>query len=167
MFGKRSGIAGEVKSLRGQDTGGLMVAMIFTDERTRQKGEDHLRACEPDDAHELLERGAMPPVGERLQNVLRSRVLSPQEPHVRDAQRIEGSPRFDFTNRAKRRGLLRSGFVRAAASACAVDHANTFALIDRPCQIRGSRAFIVRMRNNQKDVCLVPLIRLGKNFQAL
>jgi len=167
LLGKRHGITGNVKSLRGQDTARLMVAMIFTDERAGQEGEDHLRAREPDDAYELLERGTVPPVGKRLQNILRGCVMSVQEPYVRDAQRIEGPSRFDFANLAKRRSLLRPGLVRAAASARAIDHSDAFVFIGRPRQIRSDRAFIVRVRNNQQDVCLVALIRLGKNLRLL
>src|SRR5258708_9130871 len=48
LLGKRGGIASKVESFRGQDTARLMVALIFTDECTREKSEDQLRAREPE-----------------------------------------------------------------------------------------------------------------------
>src|SRR5258707_2902679 len=54
LLSKRGGFASKVESLRRQDPALLMVAMIFTAERTGQEDADHLRAPEPDDAYKLL-----------------------------------------------------------------------------------------------------------------
>src|SRR5947207_7177473 len=89
-----------------------MVPVVFTNKCSRQKSQHDFRTGQANEAYKLLERNPVIPVRQRLQDVLRRRVLAAEKPHVGDAQRGERVARFDLADDAERRGLLGSGFIR-------------------------------------------------------
>src|SRR5271168_148364 len=144
-----------------------MIAVVLADERPRQESEDDFGPGQADQAYKLFECSAVSPIRKRLQDVLRSGVTSAKKPDVGDSQCLERAPRLDFADFAERRGLLRPGFVGAAAAARSVHHGDALAFVQRPRQIGSGRAFIVGMRNDQKDVGLVTIVGLRKNLGRL
>jgi len=63
--------------------------------------------------------------------------------------------------------LLRSGFIRAAAAARAKNYRYALVFIQRPRQIRRSRALVVGMRHNKENVHFVALIRRRQGLRLL
>src|SRR5437016_11178525 len=129
LLGERGGIARQIECLRRQQAGSLMVPVVFANKCSRQKRQDDFRTSQAKEAHKLFERSAVIPIRQRLQYVLRCRVLAAEKPHIGNAQRRESVPRFDLADGAERRRLLRSGFIRAAAAARAEDNRDTLMLV--------------------------------------
>ena len=144
-----------------------MVAVVFPDECSGKESEDHLRARQTNNAHQLLEAFPVIPIGQRLKHVLRGGILAGEEPHVGNPERGQRVPRFDLSNGAEGPGLLCPSFVRAAAAARAIDYGDAFMLIERPRQIRSRRAFVIRMRHYQQKIRFVPLVGQRQRFWLL
>src|SRR5580704_3005363 len=145
LFGKRDWIASQIESLGGEHARRLVISVILADERARKKCENHFGTREPYETNELLQRGAVAPAGERLQHVLRSRIVAAEKPHIRDSERGESAPSFNFSNCAKRCGLFGAGFIRTTATVGAVYDADAFSFIHCPRQISGCSGFIIGM----------------------
>jgi len=144
-----------------------MVSMVFADKRPGQESKDYFRASQTDQAHELLQRSPVPPVRQRLQDVLRSRILATEKPNICNSQRGQRIPRFDLPDIAQRRGLLSTRFVRTAAAARAKHDRHAFVLVQRPREVRSSRALIVWMRDHQQNIHFVALVRRRKRLWPL
>src|SRR6266571_3592589 len=167
LLGKRNRIACQIERFCRQHSGGLMVAVVFPDERSGKESEDHFRARQTNNAHQLLEAFPVIPIGQRLKHVLRGGILAAQKPYVRNAKRRQGVPRFDLSNGAERRGLLRPSLIGAAAAPRAIDYGDAFMLIERPRQIRSRRAFVIWMRHHQQKIRFVPLVGQRQRFWLL
>jgi len=101
----------------------------------------------------------MIPVRQRLQYVLRRRILTVKKPHVSNPHRGQCISRFNLVDSAERRCLLRSRFIRAAAAARTKHDRHALVLVQRPRKIRRRRALVIRMRHHQENVHFVPLVR--------
>ena len=132
--------------------------MVFANKSSRQESKDDFRASQSNEAHELFECNAMTPIGERLQDVLRSRILSIEKPDVCDAERRQGVARFDLPDVPERRGLLGASFIRAAAATRADNHRHTLVFVQRARKIRCRGSFIVRMRHHEHEIHFVALV---------
>src|SRR5262249_13527714 len=118
-----------------------------------------LRPCEPHDSDKLLEALAVAPVGERIQNILRSSVFSAEKPDFVYAELRARLPGFDFADVRHSRAMLATVIISAASAARAEYHCNSFVLIvDRARQIWRHRAFIVGVRDDHQDVHFVALV---------
>ena len=62
-----------------------MITVIFADENAWEPRDDDFRTGEAHDADKFFEAGAVAPVGERVQNILRSGVFAAEEPDFVDS----------------------------------------------------------------------------------
>src|SRR5260370_28281993 len=113
-----------------------MVPVVFADKCSRQKSEYDFGTSQANKAHELFERNAVIPVCQRLQYILRCRILAAEKPYIGNAQRCECVPRFDLADGAERRRLLPSGFIRPAAPSRSKDDRHALVLVQRARKIR-------------------------------
>src|SRR5260370_10916935 len=120
-----------------------MVPVVFADKCSRQESQDDFRTCQANETHKLLERSAVIPIRQRLQYILRCRVLAAEKPDVGNAQCRESVPRFDLADGAERRRLLRSGFIPAAAAPRPEHTRYSLIAVKPPRQIGRTRAVIV------------------------
>src|SRR5712692_6190944 len=109
----------------------------------------------------------MIPICQRQQHILRRRILAAEKPYVVNPQRREGIPRFNLADRAKRRRLFRSGFVRATAASRSKDDRHTFVLVQSSRKIRRCCPLVVWMRHNKENVHFVALVRQRKRLGLL
>src|SRR5438552_3860798 len=143
-----------------------MVPVVLTNKCSRQKSQHDFRTGQANEAYKLLERNTVIPVRQRLQDVLRCRVLPAEKPHVGNAQRYESVARLDLADDAERRGLLGSGFIRATAAARAEDNGYSLVLVERPREIGSSCAFVIGMCNHEQDVRFVALDRKSTRLNS-
>src|ERR1700674_2800912 len=114
-----------------------MVPVVFANKCSRQKRQDDFRTSQANEAHKLFERSAVIPVRQRLQYVLRCRVLAAEKPHIGNAQRRECVTCFDLADGAERRRLLRSGFIRSTAAARAKHNCYSLMFVECTRKKRG------------------------------
>jgi hypothetical protein len=107
------------------------------------------------------------PTGKRLQHILRRRVASVDEPHVRDFQLRERLPRFDLADVAERGSLFRTRFIGSAASTRSEYDAGALALVHRLGEISRGGCFVIRMCHHQQDIQLVALVGSRQRFHVL
>src|ERR1700736_1491347 len=119
------------------------------------------------EANKLLERSAVIPVRQRLQYVLRCRILAAEKPHVANSQSRESVPRFDLADGTERRRLLRSGLIRAAAAARAKHNCYSLMFVECARKIRRSRALVIGMRHDEENIRFVALVRQRERFRLL
>ncbi len=167
LLRKRNWVARQIERFGCQHAGSLVVAVVFANKSSRKKCENRFRPREPHEPDQLLQRFAMIPVRQRLQYILRRRVLATEKPYVGDAQRRQCIPRFNLADRAERRRLFRSSFIRAAAAARAKHNCNSLMFVECARKIRRGRALVVGMRHDQQNVHFVPLVRQRKRFGLL
>src|SRR5438046_7072815 len=91
-----------------------MIAVVFSDENSRQPGDDHFRPSQPDDAHDFFETLSVAPIRQRIQNILRSGILSAEKPDFVDAQFRASLPRFTFADIRHRWAMFAPVIVSAA-----------------------------------------------------
>src|SRR6267378_4758494 len=112
-----------------------MVPVIFANKCSRQESQDDFRASQANEAHQLLERGAVIPICQRLQYILRCRILAADKPHVGNAQRCESVSRFDLADGTECRGLFGADFIRAAVAARAKHNCYALMFVERARKI--------------------------------
>ena len=144
----------------GCDHGGrLMIVVIFACDVTRQPRDDHLGPREPDESNNLFENVPVTPCLERPEHVLPGSVGRSDEPDVHYSVRGQRSPSFDLANHTQRRRLFVPGVIAASVPACAVDHSDSFMLIeDGSRKIARDRGLVVGMRDDQQYVGLVAFV---------
>src|SRR5438067_846332 len=82
LFREHYRICGDIERFGGQNSGRLMVIVVLARNVQRQPGQDNFRPRQPDQPNHLLQRSAMPPGLEGVQNVLSGRVQALKEPNV-------------------------------------------------------------------------------------
>jgi hypothetical protein len=115
----------------------------------------------------VFQRSSVLPVRQRLENILASRIRSPQKPYIGDSHRRQCPPRFNLPYRSQSPSLFGAYLITTAASASPVRHGNALSLIDRPRKIRRRRPFIIRVRHHQQYVGLISRIRRRKGLGLL
>src|SRR5262249_28767251 len=149
----------EIERFRCKNSCGLMIAVIFANEESRQPREDDFRPCETNDSYEFFETLAVSPVGERIQDILRGSVFSAEKPDLADAKRRASLAGFDFSDVRHRRAVFTTVIVSAASAARTEYHRNSFVLIvDCARQIWRHCAFIIGVRNDNQNVHFVALV---------
>ena len=164
---ENGGIAGEIESLSGENAGGLVIAVVFTDERAGKKGEDDFGAGEANEADEIFESAAVAPVGEGLQDVLRGGVLAAEKPDMSDAEGSAGATRFDFANVAEGGGLLGADFVGSAAAAGAVGDGDALAFVNGAREVGSGGAFVIGMSDDEENIGFEARVGFGQGSGEL
>src|SRR6185437_1367957 len=160
LLGKHHRVSSQIKAFRRHHAGGLMVPMILSRNVSGHPGQNYLWPSKPDDSHHLFQRRAMAYRFQGMQNVLGRRVLTAQKPDVRDSENGERMPGFHLPHIRKRLALLHAHSVWTGISARSENYSNALMLVKRSLrEIRRDSGVIVRMGNDQQDICLVATIR--------
>jgi hypothetical protein len=137
-----------------------MVAVVLAGHLHRQPREDHFWPRDADDAHGVSEGAPVVPVGETAQWILPRRVVAAEVPDIGNTKGSQIAQPFDAADQAERGATLCTSLI-AAGVAARHEHDRDAALLfaDRSRQIRTRQHVIVRMRDEQQQVGLHPLVR--------
>ncbi len=139
-----------------------MVAVILADRIVGKPREHDFWAGQPHQPHQFAQRASVIPGGERPQHVLRTGVLSVQEPDVVDAQGCESAAGFDVAHRAEGPGLFVADVVASRIASGAVHDRDAHMAVQHAAgQEAADRSLVVRMGDDQQQVGAVARIRRG------
>ncbi len=162
-------ITRKIERFIGNDGSSLVIGVILARNAGRQPGQNHFRTRKADQAYDLPQDRAMVPALERAQYVLRGNIRSVQEPDVHDSERGERPASLDLALGSQRSALLVADCAAAAIPASCIDHCDTTVLVeDRARQVTTNvPAFIIGVCDDQEDVRLVTVIRVGQRRSYL